>query len=297
MVRSLITAALVAACAAHADGAEQHDGFGGVWLKSASAQVFVAIEPTFRILSFRKPGEPSLLADSKTNQQGLRLAFMEPEQIPTSFDPGNQPASLVEHAGRRIIVRLKEAAGLRYEVEATLAPDAPVLDLRYTLTNVGASERRVACWSLISYALDGTIVVPFGDNDRARRRLVLPWWTKWPQPGVSVARSALSADASTPVAGNACKIGLTSEPGWIAFTRDKHALISTVTFDSKATYPEGGANITLYLDANRCETEQVGPLTSLNPGASVTMHETLRLAAFAPTDHNPDTMAKALAVE
>jgi hypothetical protein len=294
MIRLLVLFLLTMIPATLAADVESHDGHGGVWLRGSAAEVFVATEPRFRVLSFRARGQSSLLADSKTNEQGLRLAFMEPEQIPASFDVGNQRARVVHQEARRVSAELEPAAGLRYDVAVELADDEPRLELSYTLTNVGHADRQVACWSLISFALDGTIVVPFGENDRALRRLVLPWWTKWPQPNVAVARAAMTVDASRPIEGNACKIGLVTEPGWIGFARAGSAIISTVVHAPGKTYPEGGANITLYLDKNRCETEQVGPLTLIGPGESVTMRESLRLVPFTPAAPDPDALAKAL---
>jgi hypothetical protein len=274
---------------------QQHDGYTGVWVRSEVAEVFVATEPKFRVLAFRELKSETLFADGRTNEQGLRLAFMEPEQIPQSFEVGNQPAKVIERNDRRVNVRLIEAAALRYDIAIAIDDREPRLNLTYTLTNVGASERRVACWSLVSYALDGTIVVPFGKDDRARRRLVLPWWTKWPQPNASIARSAMSVDVSKPIEGTAYKVGLITEPGWIAFARGQHALVSQIAFDADRTYPEGGANITFYIDRNRAETEQVGPLTQLAPGEWTQMRESLRMIRFTPEADDPDSMARSIA--
>src|SRR5690606_12302181 len=120
--------------------------------RTEAAEVFVGIEPQFRVLAFGRIGERSLMADSKVAEQGMRLAFMEPEQVPPSFDVGNQPAELIERTERSATVRLAPAAGLRYTVELGLAKREPVLTLLYELENVGQVERRVACWSVTAFA-------------------------------------------------------------------------------------------------------------------------------------------------
>jgi hypothetical protein len=280
---------------AGAQDLDEQDGYRGHWLRTPAAEVFVAIEPQFRVLAFRRPGEASMMAGRETEQHGLRLAFMEPEQIPASFDVGNVPAEVVERSEKSLHARLAPAAGLQYEVKLTLAQDRPVLSLDYALKNVDTHARTVACWSVVAYALDGVIVAPFGDQPKARRRLVLPWWTRWPQPHVRFGRDALAMDVSTPVEGNAMKIGITTEAGWVAFIRGSSVLQSSVRFEPNAAYPEGGANVTVFQGAGWCETEQVGPLVTLKPGESVTMRETLGLLAVAfEPDASPDAIRDTL---
>src|SRR5690606_27175345 len=135
-------------------------------------------------------------------------------------------------------VRLKAAAGLQYTVRMQLDEADPALMLWYELANAGDKPRRVACWSVTSFARQGMIIAPFDQQPRARRRVVLPWWTRWPQPGVAFGRDALAVDAAAPVVGNACKVGLINNTGWIAFRRGDQALISRVAFEADSIYPE-----------------------------------------------------------
>jgi hypothetical protein len=260
---------------------DEHDGFRGAWLRTPSAEVFVAVEPRFRVLAFARPGRPSLMADVRVAEQGTRLAFMGPDQVKGSFDVGNVPADFVDRTASTARVRLAPAAGLRYDVTLALDADRPRLRLDYALENVAAERRTVACWSVTSFARGdgGAVVVPFGAEPRARRRLVLPWWTRWPQPNVRVGRDAIRADVTGPVAGGAYKDGLITDAGWIAFARGGEALVSSAPFDASADYAEDGANVTFFEsdDPKRtwCEIEQVGPLRDLPPGESARLSETL----------------------
>ncbi len=119
--------ALIAAPAATAAPAEltEHDGSRGVWLRTPAAEAFVAAEPRFRVLAFARAGQPSLMADANVAEQGVRLAFMGPDQVPPSFDVGNVPAEIVERTPSSVRVRLAPAAGLRYEVTLTLETERP----------------------------------------------------------------------------------------------------------------------------------------------------------------------------
>lgn len=268
----------------------------GVWLKNDRIEAFVVTEPMFRVLSIRKPGEASLMDGPMLAERGIRLAFMGPDQVKTSFDVGNQPATILEQKPMSMQLRLAPADGLQYEVEIALAPDAARLTLVYRLRNVGDAERTVGCWSVISYPCDGAIVIPFDQTPRSRRRIVMPWWTRFPQPGFAFGRDTLLADSTKPVASTAHKVGVITDAGWIAFAKNDRALVSSCDFDAKATYPEDGANVSLFQtvqpDGSRCETEQMGPVKALAPGATIEHRETVELLTMpqpAPLD-DPDVL-------
>jgi len=278
---------------------ELHDGFQGLWLRTGVAEAFVALEPVFRILALRSPGGSSLLADSASEQCGLRLAFMEPEQTSESFRVGEQPARIIERAEARVRVRLARACGLRYEAAISLEPGRPVLRLDCRLVNVGTRYRRVACWSLLSFRRDGAILVPFGDASDAPSRFVRPSWTEWPQPGLAFGEKALLASLGGAMRGDFLKVGVITEPGWGAFLRSTEALVSHAPFDPAASYPEGGANVTFFESRERnpgwAECECVGPLRRLAPGEETRFSESLELITFPqPLSAEPDALRAAI---
>ncbi len=274
-----------------AEALEDFDGSRGVWVRSEAVETFVAVEPKFRVLAVRRPGEASLMADASHSDHGLRLAFMGPDQIPTSFDVGNVPAEIIERSPQKVRVRLAPADGLRYSVAVTTDADRPRVTLDYELTNEASAARRVGIWSVTSYPNNGVLVMATGEKPRSRRRLVLSWWTKWPQPGIEFGRHAIAADVSVPAAGGVYKVGLINDTGWVAYTRNDQAIVSHSTFDPAATYPEDGANITIFQTDDRtgprCEAEQMGPLVDVAAGASTQHTETLELLNIPP---NPTTL-------
>lgn len=265
---------------ASADPLEEFDGLRGFWLRSATVEAFVAIEPVFRLAGVRRPGAPSLMADKSRSQQGLRLAFMEPDQIASSFDVSKQRAEVLERTPLRARVSLNEAMALKYSVDITLDESTAAIKLEYSLKNVGMDQRRVACWSVIALPPEGIILAPFGDSPKSRRRLVVPSWTRWPQPNMEFGKVALGVGATGAKAGP-YKIGVRSEAGWIAFVRGRDAIISFSPFQANAEYPEDGANMTFFEGgAGRSawrEIEHVGPLQDLRPGEEIKLSETLVL--------------------
>jgi hypothetical protein len=165
-------------------------------------------------------------------------------------------------------------------VEISLETDRARMKLDYQLENTGDKPRCIACWSVMSFPPRGYILAPFGEL-HARRKLLLPWWTAWPQPGVGFGINALLMDASTKAVGDAYKIGVITSSGWIAFVRENEVIVSTVPFIPDATYPEDGANLALFKSGTsghgRCETEQMSPLMEVSPEKSVRLSETLDL--------------------
>lgn len=293
--------ATLPAAAQAGDAIEEHDGYRGFWLRTRSAEVFVATRPVFRLLSLRRPGERSLMADRSVYEQGVRLAFMEPEQIPVSFDVGNRPVESIRREGAAAArVTLAVATGLRYHVDVSLDAQLARLHLRCALENVGPVLRTVACWSVTSFPRgQGVIVVPFADAPRSRRRLVLPFWTAWPQPGVHFGRDAIAADTSAPLVNLAYKVGVITDAGWIAYARGDEALVDSGPFDARAAYPEDGANITFFEAADGesvwCEIERLGPFRMIAPGEHASLSQTIDLIKLAPAPTDaPDLLRRAI---
>ncbi len=294
----LLAAALLGGGVASGNELVKHDGSSGVWVRGNAIEAFVATEPRFRVLSIRQVGEESIIAGSQVSDQGLRVGFMEANQPKEAFAVGDQPADVVEQSETRVKVRLRPAGGLQYTVAIDADPSAPRLRLTYELANIGDAARPLACWSVISYTREGSMIVPLGDKPRPRKRLLIPWWTSLPQPSIHAGREALRVDAGGELDGPV-KIGVVTECGWVAFVRNQTALVSRAPFDPGATYPEDGASITLFqmgpTDTGRSETEQVGVLQQIAPGDAARLVETIDLITLPnPLPAAPDAARQTL---
>ncbi len=299
MVSAMVLAAVAQAASRPTENdVHSHQGYRGAWLKNEHIEAFVALQPSFRVLDVRRPGEKSLLADEHVSEQGIRLAFAEPDQVPTSFSVGNQPAKILDQTATSIRVQLEPASGLRYTVSVTLDARRPSLLMDCALENVGEKLRRVAPWVVAAFERKGQMLVPFGIQTHSRRRLVLSFWTAWPQPGVRFGLDTLLVDTAAAGIGDAWKIGIITNTGWGAFIRDGEALLSHVPFDPTAIYPEDGANITLFesmMPPLWCELEQLGPLRDLKPGQSAHILQQFSLfKVVTPGKDEPDAWRAAL---
>src|SRR5262249_50034719 len=85
-----------------------------------------------------------------------------------------------------------------------------------------------------------------------------------------------------PKAAGPTKIGLAHRGGWVGYLNAGTLFVKRVVFDEGKTYPDGGANIETFSDAEVLEIESLGPLTRLEPGAKVESVEEWELFADVP---------------
>lgn len=272
----------------------------GAWLRRPHAEAFIQVSPNLRVRQFQRPGRPSLLAEAPSPEIGLRVAVMEPEQNPLSYEVTQASAAVVEEGESFVLARTEVApqSKLSLDLRAELDAAEPVLRLTYRLTNHGDAERTLSIWSLVALPRKGVGVVAAGDRPRPLRRLVLPFWSAVPNAGFHLGRNSVLLDFDAPLTGNAFKAGVVNELGEVAAVREGEAILMHSPFVPGATYPEGGANITLFqLGGERAwaEIEQVGPLTAVPPGGALERVETLRLFAVTPpVQPTPDAWLKAV---
>ena len=275
---------------------QNHDGYKGRWLTNEHAEVFVAIEPKFRLLGFCKRDRASLMAGSSEPHAGVRLAYMEPRQSEDSFDPGEQPGRLIACETSHAIVELQpsDPTQTRYRVEVSLADDAPRLSIALRLENLSDVTRAYAPWLLTSFPRTGRIIVSYGKEPRAFRRLALPFWSRLPQPGLRWGFDALMMDLDDPLIGRAFKMGLVTDPGWAAYQNGSGVLLSESPRVDHAQYPEGNANLTLFqMDADGdawAEIEHVGVLAEIAPGDAAVLEVSLSLLIVDDLMDDPDEM-------
>jgi len=87
------------------------------------------------------------------------------------------------------------------------------------------------------------------------------------------------------------KIGISNQQGWAAYARQGHLFVKKVDYQAGATYPDGGCVFEVFTNAEMLELESLGPLTKLEPGASVTHREDWYLfdgVEFEETDESID---------
>jgi hypothetical protein len=78
------------------------------------------------------------------------------------------------------------------------------------------------------------------------------------------------------------KVGTYTPQGWVAYARAGTLFVTTVTPEPGADYPDLGANVELFTNADMLEVETLGPLVTLTPGAGLSHVETWHLFDGVP---------------
>jgi hypothetical protein len=240
-----------------------------------------------RILSLRLQGGENLLYEDTTDFKvgAWRLCgghrFATAPESPMSYTPDNQPCEVSFECNRLSMSSCLED-GLLRGLEITTDMHSTGFELRHVLRNCRTEPWRGAAWAITCVPLSGRVIVP-RSNGPAR------FWTG-PDGGYADASSlqwqSLEDCFVIQPRGHRGKVGLRSEPGWLAWLLDDCTfIIRGPARRPQATYPDGDCNVEVYTSATYLELETLGPLTTLLPGEALAHVERWQLAprAFSPS--------------
>lgn len=210
---------------------------------------------------------------------GHRL-WHAPEAMPRSYIPDNDGLTTEDLPdGLRLIGPSEPGSGIAKTIDIQMAEGRPAATLIHTLRNDGLWPVELAPWALTMFRLDGTVILP---QPPSRMKGLLPnrILSIWPYTHIDDPRLILRDDyilinvteSSLP----AVKIGYYNPHGWIAYWLDGVLFRKTFDLHPGAPYVDGGCNTECYASAS-VELEALGPLQTLEPGASVTLTETWEL--------------------
>jgi hypothetical protein len=219
---------------------------------------------------------------------GHRL-WHAPEAQPRSYAPDNTPVKLEQHDGFvRLIQPVENLTGLEKEMDLQLAADRAGVQVTHRLTNRGIWPVELAPWALSVMAPGGTGVFPLPPRRSHTENLlptnVLTFWayTDFTDPRWTIGRHYVllrqDPQATTPQ-----KIGASVPDGWAGYVRDGFFFLKKFTHLVGATYPDSGSSVETFTNGDMLEVETLGPLTRLDPGASVEHIEHWFLFRDVPT--------------
>ena len=207
---------------------------------------------------------------------GHRL-WHAPEAMPRTYIPDGEVKVTELSDGVVLDTPTEPGTGIRKRIEIRLAPEKPSVTLTHTLINDGMWTVELSPWAITQFRLGGTVVLPMPvGNVDAAGLLHNRQFSLWPYARINDTRLTLRddfilfhADALPPF-----KIGYSNPHGWLAYWLD--GVLFRKTFDAQTgvTYPDNNCNAEMYCNDQFVELESLGPLTSLQPGASVTHVET-----------------------
>ncbi|HEX5837724.1 MAG TPA: hypothetical protein VFY26_07820 [Anaerolineales bacterium] len=247
-----------------------------------------------RITGLIPAGKPNLLADlsdlapiptpyGEFYFHGGHRLWHAPESMPRTYIPDMGELRMTELAnGVFLEARTEPGTGIRKQIEIILAPATPSVRLTHTLINDGLWPVELAPWAISQFRLGGTVILPMpvGAVDPAG---LLPnrQISFWPYARINDPRLKLDdkfvlfkADALLPP----FKFGYFNPHGWMAYWLDGVLFLKRFDVRAGQAHPDHNSNAELYCGDRFVELESLGPLTTLQPGESVSHLETWEIS-------------------
>ena len=276
-----------------------YSGWPACWrLRNSTVELIATSDVGPRVMRFAFVGGENVLCEladtlGKTggtqwrNYGGHRL-WHAPESRPRTYHPDNTPVPVqVLDDGIRLTQPAEPTTGIQKELQLTLDPHAAQATLHHRLTNQNLWPVTLAPWAITVMAAGGVAVFPLAPRGSHSTEL-LPngSLSLWSYTDMSDARWTWGRQyvllRQDPAAQTPQKAGGPVPAGWAAYWRAGQLFIKSFTFRPGAEYPDRGCSFETYTDAQILELESLGPLATLQPGASVEHVEHWHLVRDVP---------------
>jgi len=267
----------------------------GFWIRNACTECFVTSEQRIRILHFGNTGGENLFLNNDSLADGLRCWIMTPYDKEEERDDLASRKGIIEQEGSyRLNVRTTELSdlGIYLNWRITLDPELPLLMVDHILKHEGDSHREIAIWPVIGVRPGSRILLPFkqqGDRTKDTRILHHFPWSTLQDPRLATSMNHIQLDIREGLEEAHLKFGVHQASGSGAALTGDSVLVSQTPHDPDGIYPEGGPNITAYgSPANQVqpygELENVGGLSTLSPGHSISLRQVLSIEDAADSE-------------
>ena len=241
-------------------------------------------------------------ADEWIPYGGHRL-WIAPEHKPRSYHPDNGPVGSVTGDAHSVTIAnpVETTSGVQKTIRVTLAPQGSAVQVVHTLTNGNVWPITLAPWALSIVANGGKVIIPqepfipHGPKLLPARPQVLwnftdpqdPRW-RWGSKYVSLRQDDALAHPQ--------KVGVFNTHQWAAHVTPDHVFVLRIVGDPTTPdgYPDFGSNFETYTAGPFQELETLGPLATLEPGASLTHTQHWYLAAERGIEDTDDDLDKRL---
>ena len=277
------------------------EGWDAVRLSNGDAEVVVTTSVGPRIIRYGLTGGPNAFqvlpetrgqsgGDTWQPYGGHRL-WHAPEVKPRSYYPDTGPygTPVLDGGTLSIVSPTEHTTGIAKEMRVTLAPSGAAVKVEHLLTNHNVWPAPLSVWALSIVAGGGRVVLPqepfvaHDDELLPARPLVLWKFTDMADPrwrwGSHFVTLVQRDDLGTPQ-----KAGLYNAQGWGAHLTETQAFVIRIqpAPGGPSALPDMGSNFETFTKGAFQELETLGPLTTLEPGQSVSHTEYWFLAKTGP---------------
>lgn len=239
-----------------------------------------------------------LTGGSEWRLYGGHRFWHAPEAMPRSYYPDNERVH-VQAEGNTLVLTppLEKTTGIQKILTVSLASGH--FEVTHTLRNEGMWTIQIAPWALSVMAMNGVAIVPHPQAPDPKALLPNRTLMLWPYTHMADPRwhwgNRFVTLRQDPKAGPT-KFGLSATDGWCAYWNHGLLFVKRFDYQPEATYPDNGCTVECYTNERFLELETLGPLTWLEPSASVSHVERWYLFSDVMMDvTNEDEIASALA--
>ena len=243
-----------------------------------------------RVLSLRIHDSPNLFAqlpDTTLDCPGKEAFHLygghrlwhAPEDPVRTYLPDNRPVEVLPlEGGLHLQPPAEIETGIQKALKIRLDPDSNRVEIEHLLENVGLWPVTCAPWAITQMAPGGTALLPqntelWDHNPTLPNRPVVLWpYTDMNDPVIAWGNQVIQVHAAKTA--GALKIGFPNPRGWLAYWLEGYLFIKRAAFDPQAAYFDFGSSSECYCNPDFLELETLGPITTLQPGQSVSHLET-----------------------
>ena len=227
---------------------------------------------------------------------GGHRIWHSPEWSTRTYWPETQTIQVEERTDGVKVTLPADGSGIEKSMDFVMAADKPVITVTHTLRNNGLWPVELAPWAITQCRLGGIVLLPQPvapadpEGLLANKRYSFWPYTDFADGRIVLGRemTLLHAKAAPPT-----KLGYRNHDGWAGYWLD--GTLFTKHFDPQlsANHPDDGCNTECYCNDRFVEVETLGPITLLQPAASVTHVETWQLRNNV---QKPETQAIAVSI-
>lgn len=220
---------------------------------------------------------PEQLGKSREKEYQLRgghRLWVAPERLETSWALDNDPIEVQVDGSRLRAVQPVDSAGLQKQIIVAMHASRAEVEVVHEVRNATPWEVEFAPWALTMMAPGGIAITGFPPRGKhpevllPTNPLVMWAYTDLSDPRWMFTRKYLML-RQDPERAEPQKIGLFNPKTWGAYLLDEELFLKQTQADPQARYPDFGCSFETFTNAEMLELETLGPLTRVEPGASV----------------------------
>jgi len=230
---------------------------------------------------------------------GGHRIWAAPEAKPRTYAPDNGPVDVKVDGATVTLTQPVDASGLQKIMTVTLASSGTAVTVGNRVQNATNWPLDLAAWALTVMNGGGVVIIPnepykSHDDELSPVRSITSWaYTNFSDPRWTLGQKyiRLRTDASIK---ESQKIGVSNRRGWAGYLRQGQLFVKQYDWTEGATYPDYGVNTETYTSENFVELETLGPMKTLEPGASVSHEERWSLHKGVDIGNTEETLDKAM---